>query len=395
MSISKIKLALLLAYISVASWGAAIIMPALPIMQRALSLQTHQLQWIMSVFLMGYVLGQLIYAPIANRFGRLSALRIGLVLNLLGILICIAGAHWANYTSILVGRFLTALGGAAGLTCTFILINELLEPADAKSALALSPLSFALAVGLATIAGGVITQYLRWNDCFYFLLLYGSVLLWLTRLFPEPLKEPKPLQIKFILSSYWQTLKQPTLVICSLSVSLLASISYTYSTAAPLYAHHALHLSTATYSYWNIITNVGMFGITPAVYYLSRHFKLKQVMLIGLSLLALPLIVLLGLAFSHDTHTVVFFITSACLLLFAGILFPSATYFASNAVEDKASASSMMSFINIGCAMLNVIIMGYLPWSIMVSFAVTITAFFILSILLLSLTWSKIATSTP
>ena len=33
---------------------------------------------------------------------------------------------------------------------------------------------------------------------------------------------------------------------------------------------------------------------------------------------------------------------------------------ASNAIEDKASSSSMMSFINMGVATLSVVVMGYL-----------------------------------
>src|SRR3990167_2536043 len=126
--ISSFKTSLLLSYICIASASAAIITPALPHIQAYFLLTKGSVEWVVSIFLLGYVIGQLIYAPIANRYGRLKALRSGLLINLLGILICILSPITHNYTLLLFGRLITALGAASGLSCTFLLINELLPP---------------------------------------------------------------------------------------------------------------------------------------------------------------------------------------------------------------------------------------------------------------------------
>jgi len=67
----------------------------------------------------------------------------------------------------LIGRLITGLGAAAGLTCTFILINEWLPEEQRKKTIASAMLSFAIAVGLSVFLGGIITQYLSWQGCLF------------------------------------------------------------------------------------------------------------------------------------------------------------------------------------------------------------------------------------
>ncbi|WP_116963873.1 hypothetical protein [Fastidiosibacter lacustris] len=83
----------------------------------------------------------------------------------------------------------------------------------------------------------------------------------------------------------------------------------------------------------------------------------------------------MSLMLIFKASTLGFFTTFALLYFFCGLLFPAATFYASSAIEDKASASSMMSFINIGSAMLFVIIMGYLPGNPLEQLILTITLF--------------------
>jgi len=127
------------------------ITPALPYIQIFFDLGKGSVEWVVSLFLLGYVIGQLIYAPIANRYGRLTALRTGLFINLLGIVICILSAYFHVFTLLLIGRLITALGAASGLTCTFMLINELLSKEKAKHAMSLAVVSFTSGIGLAEV----------------------------------------------------------------------------------------------------------------------------------------------------------------------------------------------------------------------------------------------------
>ena len=66
------------------------------------------------------------------------------------------------------------------------------------------------------------------------------------------------------------------------------------------------------------------------------------------------------------------------MYIFGGFVFPSGSYFALASTSDKANGSSMMSFVNMLSAVVSVIIAGYLPTSIIVSFAGIITAFLVM-----------------
>ena len=58
---------------------------------------------------------------------------------------------------------------------------------------------------------------------------------------------------------------------------------------------------------------------------------------------------------------------------------------ASNAIDDKASASSVMSFINMGLATLCVVIMGYLSHNSFLAFVSILSGEFLIMLTLLAL----------
>lgn len=383
--ISNYKIIILLSFICIASFSAAIITPALPQISHAFALSHGAIEWVVSIFLCGYVLGQLIYGPLANAFGRLKALRYGLVVNIIGILICMFAVELMSYKLLLVGRFISALGAAAGLSCTFILINELLPAQRAKEIMPYANVSFTIGVGAAVTIGGLISQYFHWQYCLVVLLMHGISMLALTFLYKETLKKRVALQPVNIISGYAKAIKSTALLTFSFALGLMASLVYCFSAAAPQFAHSVLQLNPAQYGYWNLLNMVGMFFSGPLGATFAKRYGPKKSLIYGLALAVPCYISLVLLSMSMHPSALWFFTTTMGLNLFLGVVFASATFMASNAIADKASASSIMSFINVGGAMLSVMIMGYLPLSNIVSFATVLTTFFLFVLMLVSL----------
>ena len=113
--------------------------------------------------------------------------------------------------------------------------------------------------------------------------------------------------------------------------------------------------------------------------YLMPRYTVKSIIKFGLHMITPCMISLLWLFYSSSEHPYWFFITTAHLYFFSGCIYPSAAYLASNAISDKASAASMMSFINMGSATIAVVLLGYLPLSSLMGFIVIITLFYVLS----------------
>lgn len=378
----KLKVALLLSYICIASLSAAIITPALPIIEKTYTLNHGSLEWIVSIFLVGYVFGQLIYGPLANRYGRKKALQGGLCLNILGILVCLIATHEMSYGLLLVGRLVTALGAASGLSCTFMLLNESLPDQQIKSVMPYCSISFTVGIEMAVLLGGWLSEYASWTDCFWVLLAHGLLMLLGTTCFEETLQSPNRRSLLQVIPGLLQALKNKKVVIFSLAVGMCTAVGYSYSAAAPLHAHAVLGLSAAQYGYWNLINMFGMLGSGfLSAYWMKRH-GVKKALIFALTLLLPAILALLVLELIHTNMPLYFFGITTVLYLLSGVLFPTGSYFASNAITDKASAASAMSFMNMGSATLAVVVLGYLPMQPLAGLVTVLGAFFLMVVVL-------------
>ena len=381
--ISNLRLAWLLSYIATASVSAAVITPSLPLIERQFNLQLGSIEWMVTAFLIGYVIGQLIYAPLANCLGRLVAMRIGLTINLVGLLICFAGIGAHAYWLLILGRLVTALGAASGLAYTFMLINEWLPDEQRRTAMAYSILSFTLGIGLAVSLGGLITEYWEWQGCFVLLLIHGLVMFFGTWALKETLIHPQPIQIKTIFSGYKNVLSSPGLLVFALVVGFCSAIGYCFSAAGPQIAEQLLHLSAGKYGTLNLLNMVGMLaGGLWAKQLLAKVPAQKMVSIgfIGCAFGILCLIVMQSLGYMS---TLWFFLTTMILYVFSGLLFAGGSYLASSAVTDKGNGSAMLSFINMSTATLAVMVMGYLSPNPMIAFIEILSVLWVCIVVLL------------
>lgn len=377
------RIFILLSYISTASASAAILTPALPQIESDFSLAHGQIEWVMNIFLIGYTIGQIFYGPLSNRIGRLGALRSGYALNIVGIILCLWASYHHSYNWLLVGRLVTALGASAGLSCTFILLNESLTQEKAKHALSFAVVSFTAGIGLAVLLGGLITQYWLWQACFWLLLFHGVLALLSVNLFKETLSHRSKLSMVKLCRDYGKALCHTKLWSYSLLVGLVSLFSYCYSAAAPEIAQEQLGLSPALYGYYNMINMLGMLlGAITATQLLQRY-NANKLLFVSTGLLLISFVLLAIVSYADLLNTVTFFAITASCYFVASIIFPAASHQASNAIADRANAAGSMNLINMSSAVIGVGIMGYLPtatlWA-MIS-VVTISALISLGVL--------------
>src|SRR5471030_3210138 len=100
----------LIMLISFASVNAVLFTPALPNIAHFFSITHAAAQQTITWFLIGYALGQLVYGPLANRFGRKPALYGGISLQIVSSLLCALSAAMHEYALLILGRFMLALG---------------------------------------------------------------------------------------------------------------------------------------------------------------------------------------------------------------------------------------------------------------------------------------------
>lgn len=355
------KIIILLSYISIASASAVILNPALPHISSELNLANGQVEWLVSIFLVGYVAGQLIYGPVARRFGSVSTLRIGLAINLIGIIVCIFGGIYLSFELLLLGRLVTALGSSVGLVCTFIILNHSVEPARAKTALSFASISFALSVTLAIMIGGFINYYSHWNYCFYVLLAHGVVMYLFTYLYQNEAPSISKINVGSIFSGYLNALSSLKLLVFAFMIGVMSTFSYCYTTAAPFITQQLFDFNSAQLGTYNAMTIVGIIAGSLGVAKIINSYDNILILKVAIATILVCLIAIAFMTYFDVITPVIFFGIVTLMYFITSFIYPAASHIASNALQDdKASASAMMNFINMAVAVLSVSVMGYL-----------------------------------
>ncbi len=86
-------------------------LPGIPQMIEDLAASKSQGQLTLSVFLLGFALGQIFYGSISDQVGRKPALFVGLAIYCLGSIGCVFAV---DIDTLIGARFIQGVGGAAG-----------------------------------------------------------------------------------------------------------------------------------------------------------------------------------------------------------------------------------------------------------------------------------------
>lgn len=103
---------------SFASISTDLYLPAIPAMQKAFNANPGDMEFTISSYLVGFSIGQLVWGPISDRFGRRLPIMIGLVFFIIGS----AGCAFANNMHLLIAsRVVQALYYQESWCMTFML----------------------------------------------------------------------------------------------------------------------------------------------------------------------------------------------------------------------------------------------------------------------------------
>ncbi len=151
-----------------------IFLPSLPLIQSDLSVSAATAQLVLSVSIVAIAFSLLIYGPLSDRFGRRPLLILGLALFLAG---SIVGAIAPNIATLIAGRTIQAVGGAAGMVLTRTIIRDIYGRERAASMIAYVTSAMVIAPMLAPAIGGIINDHFGWRANFAFVGLAGILVI--------------------------------------------------------------------------------------------------------------------------------------------------------------------------------------------------------------------------
>lgn len=145
-------------------------LPALPRLQSDFGVDPATVQLTLAAYFVGIALGQLLYGPLSDRFGRRKPMIFGLVGFSLTSLGC---ATATSADALILWRFAQAMTGCAGMVVARAVVRDWCQPQDMARVLSLLVLVMGIAPILAPSLGAMLLQWQDWPSLFIVLAAFG------------------------------------------------------------------------------------------------------------------------------------------------------------------------------------------------------------------------------
>ena len=345
--ISLIKLVLILgALTAFNSMSIDMYLPAFQQIARDLGVPIGTVQLSVSAFLFGSAVGQLVYGPLADRWGRKRPLLFGLALYIASTVGC---ALVRSGEGLLFWRVVMALGGGASIVISRAVVRDLYDTAEAARMFSLLMLVMGAAPILAPLLGGQLLLVTGWRGIFALLGLFGALSFWGALVWlPESLPVEKRIQHRpgDMVTSYGSFLRNRRYLAYALALGAIAGINFAYIAGAPQLFIELHGISPQQFGIIFGLNAAGLIGASQLNRRLLRHYKSERILAVTfgvnvLGALLLSLAATTGIG-GFPAQLVLLFI---CLCT-TGILYPNVTALALAPFATAAgSASALMGTI--------------------------------------------------
>ncbi len=248
-------LALLALISAIAPAALHMLVPLLPLLAAVFGAGPGDVQLVLTLFLTGIAVGQLVYGPLSDRFGRRPMLLGGLVLFLTGTAVC---GLASSLTMLILGRALQAGGGCAGMVLGRAIIRDVFDRERSASAIATVTMAMTLAPSLAPVVGAYLAEWAGWRADFALLAILGAAVLAATTARLEETHVARaPLNLAGMAGSFVVLLRSRAFLALSLATAFTSASWFTFLAGAPYLLSELLHEPPSTYGLMILLPMAG------------------------------------------------------------------------------------------------------------------------------------------
>ncbi|MFD3812125.1 multidrug effflux MFS transporter [Rhodococcus sp. NPDC058639] len=316
-------------------------LPAFPEMAEEFDTSASAIQLTLTTFLLGMAIGQLVFGPLSDRFGRRPLL-------LVGTLACAAfsaASALAPTIELLAGaRFVQGFAGAAGIVLGRAVIADRAEGVAAAKLFSLLVVINAVAPIIAPLVGGVIVTNAGWRAV-YWVLAGLSVLMFLAVLLLVPETHPVERRTQggasAMLRDAREVLRNRRYVGYTLAYAFAFGVMFAYISASPFVLQNVHGMSTGWYTVAFTANAIGLVIGSIANDNIVRRIGSGRTLLIGLTILASMSVLMLINSLAGPAMWVTL-ILLWCTMSSLGLIIANATTLALGQAQRAAGTGSAL-----------------------------------------------------
>jgi DHA1 family bicyclomycin/chloramphenicol resistance-like MFS transporter len=341
---------ILSALVAFAPMSIDMYLPALPSLERYFATDTASVQHTLASFFLGLTVGQLLYGPIADRYGRKPPLYFGLALY---VLVSAGCALAPSIGSLIVLRFLQALSGCAGMVVARAVVRDLYDHQESARVYSVLLMVMGIAPIVAPLAGGSLLTWFGWRSIFWVLALFGvACLVAVKAALPETIpRNISRVPLSAALVNYGGLLADRRFLGYALSGGFGQAGMFAYISGSP-FVFIDLYGVPAHYYGWLFGLNAtGIVALTQMNRRLLLRYNADRVLDFGNLAGFLMCILLLVMAWTNAAGLIGMLVPLFFVVSLRGLTFPNASAGAMAPFPEKAgSASALLGSVQFAIA---------------------------------------------
>ena len=252
-------------------------LPGFPRIATDLNTTIDKVQLSLTGYLIGICIGQVLYGPLLDRFGRKKPLYAGLFIYILASIGC---ALTSSVEALIVMRFFQAIGGCVGLVSSQALVSDLFTKDKRAEVFSMITLVIAVSPMIAPTVGGYVTSAFGWH--WVFIILAGIVLLIIGAIYfflpagkmPDPSVSLKP---QAVIGSFLTVLRQPQFLIYTMAGGLATAAPFAYIAGSSDVFMNIYKVSEQQYGWIFAFLAFAMIGSTQLNHFLLKKYNSEQI----------------------------------------------------------------------------------------------------------------------
>jgi len=317
-------------------------LPAMPAIEADLQASVMAVQNTLILYFLAFGVSQLVYGPIADRYGRKPPLIAGLVIFIIGAVLAALApdAGWLT-----AARFVQGLGAAAVMVVPRAIIRDQMTGTDAARMMAAIMMVISVSPMLAPLAGAGLLAIGDWRLIFWALALAGVASLAVTIVFqPETLRpqDRRPISLTEMRRGAGVLFGDPVFMGLTLLGAFGFASFFVFIASASFVYTSQFGLTPTQFGLAFAANAIGFFAASQFAAPLGIRFGMGRVMQLAAIGFAAAALLLLALALAGLATLPVIILSLVAANAFLGLIIPSAMVMALDDHGDVAGLASSL-----------------------------------------------------